>query len=140
MREAADTRAADEQTIRAAEIKAVEALDAGDVDAYMAAYPEGSVWLPPNSPSVSGPEAIRALASQLAAGPDFAFHVEPTTVEVSRSGDLAYLVGSFQMTVNDATGNPVTDRGKFVEVWRKHPDQTWKHVLAIWNSDEPPQK
>ena len=138
--EASDTRADDEHVIRSAELQAVEALNAGDIDGYMASYPEDSVWLPPNAPTVTGAADIRELASQLAGSPDFAFHVEPTTIEVARDGDLAYLVGSYEMTVNDPNGNPVTDHGKFVEVWRKHPDSTWNHVLAIWNSDGPPSQ
>ena len=138
-REAPDKRAADEQIIRAAEIEAVRALNVGDIDGYMATYPEDSIWLPPNAPVVSGAEAIRGLAAQLAANPGFAFEVQPTTVEVSLAGDLAYLVGSYELTLNDPSGNSVTEHGKYVEVWKKHPDNTWNHVLAIWNSDEVPQ-
>jgi uncharacterized protein (TIGR02246 family) len=137
-REAPVTHAADEQIIRAAEIEAVRAFNAGDIDGYMAAYPDDSVWFPPNTPVVNGAEAIRTLATQLAANSGFAFDVQVSTVEVSRAGDLAYLIGSYQLTLSDPEGNPATDHGKFVEVWRKHPDNIWKHVLAIWNSNEPP--
>jgi ketosteroid isomerase-like protein len=139
-RQASDARAGDEQAIHKTEIDAVRALNARDLESYMAAYPERSTWLPPNAPMVSGPDAIRKLASQLVANPGLAFRVQPTTVEVSRAGDLAYLVGSYELTLSDPKGNPVTDRGKYVEVWRKHPDNTWKHVLAIWNSDGPTPK
>ncbi len=137
-REAPDMQAGDEQFIRAAEIEAVRAFNAGDIDGYMAAYPDDSVWFPPNAPVVNGAEAIRTLATQLAANPGFAFDVQVSTVEVSRAGDLAYLIGSYQLTLSDPEGNPATDHGKFVEVWKKHPDNVWKHVLAIWNSNEPP--
>ena len=136
-REAIDTRAADEQAIRTAEIEAVRAFNEGDIDGYMAAYPEDSAWFPPNSPIVNGADAIRAFASQLAANPSFAFDVQVTTVEVSRDGGLAYLIGSYQLTLSDPEGNSGTDHGKFVEVWEKHPDNTWNHVLAIWNSNDP---
>ena len=86
---------------------------------------------------VRGAQAIRELATQLAANPGFEFDVQLDTVEVASSGDLAYLVGFYQLTLNDASGNPVIDYGKFVEVWKKHPDNTWNHELAIWNSDDP---
>ena len=137
-REAIDTRAGDEQIIRTAEIEAVRAWNAGDIDGYMAAYPDNSTWLPPKSPIVSGAEAIRALASQLTANPGFAFDVQLATVEVSRDGGLAYLIGSYQLTLSDPEGNLGTENGKYVEVWKKHPDNTWNHVLAIWNSNDPP--
>lgn len=132
-----DTRAADEQAIREAELSAVHAFNNGDIDGYMAAYPEDSAWLPPNAPTVTGAESIRGLASQLAANPGFAFAVEVDNVEVSGDGKMAYLVGTYELTLSDADGNPNTDHGKFVEVWKKHPDTSWNHVLAIWNSNGP---
>ena len=131
------TRAADEQAIRAAEIEAVHAFNEGNLDGYMASYPEDSAWLPPNAPIVNGAEAIRSLAAQLAANPGFAFAVEVDAVEVSGDGRMAYLVGYYELTLSDSDGNPGTDSGKFVEVWKKHPDASWKHVLAIWNSNSP---
>ncbi len=135
--EVVDTHSADEQVIRTAEIEAVRAFNAGDIDGFMAAYPQHSMWLPPNAPMVRGAQAIRELATKLAANPGFEFHVQLDSVEVASSSDLAYLVGFYQLTLNDASGNPVTDYGKFVEVWKKHPDNTWNHELAIWNSDDP---
>ena len=132
-----DVHTGDEQAIRTAEIEAARAFNAGDIDGYMAAYPQHSSWLPPNAPMVRGAKAIRELATQLAGNPGFEFHVQLDTVEVASSGDLAYLVGFYQLTLNDANGNPVTDYGKFVEVWKKNPDNTWNHELAIWNSDDP---
>jgi len=136
--EVLDTHTDDEQAIRTAEIEAVRALNAGDIDGYMAAYPKHSSWLPPNAPMVRGAQAIRELATKLAANPGFEFHVQLDTVEIASAGDQAYLVGFYQLTLNDSSGNPVTDHGKFVEVWKKHPDNTWNHELAIWNSDDPP--
>jgi len=134
---AANSRIADEQAIREAELSAVHAFNDGDIDGYMAAYPEDSAWLPPNAPIVSGAEGIRSLATQLAANPGFAFDVQVDTVEVSGDGEMAYLVGTYELTLSDAEGIPGTDYGKFVEVWKKHPNDSWNHVLAIWNSNDP---
>jgi ketosteroid isomerase-like protein len=39
--------------------------------------------------------------------------------------------------VNDAAGNPVTVRGKWVGVWKKQADGQWKLVADIGNSDGP---
>jgi ketosteroid isomerase-like protein len=39
------------------------------------------------------------------------------------------------MTVKDAKGNSVDERGKMVEVWKKQPDGKWKCVSDIFNSD-----
>jgi len=56
---------------------------------------------------------------------------------VAQSGELAYLSGTYELTLNDASGKPVKDRGKYVEVWKKQADGTWKATVDIWNSDLP---
>jgi ketosteroid isomerase-like protein len=39
--------------------------------------------------------------------------------------------------MNDASGEPTTDKGKYVEVWEKQPDGKWKCGTDTWNSDMP---
>ena len=56
---------------------------------------------------------------------------------MSRAGDLGYTSDNFEITVNDAQGNPVAERGKNLAIWKKQPDGSWKVVFAIWNSDQP---
>ncbi len=58
-------------------------------------------------------------------------------MEVANSGDLAYVSGTFEETATDASGRPVKDHGKYVEVFKKQADGTWKVVADIWNSDLP---
>ena len=41
------------------------------------------------------------------------------------------------VTTTDPQGNPVTDRGKYVVVWKKQPDGSWKAISDIFNSDLP---
>ncbi|MCH7987489.1 MAG: DUF4440 domain-containing protein, partial [Acidobacteria bacterium] len=86
---------------------------------------------------VTGKEAIRKLFAELFASPGFEIDWEVTRVEVSRAGDLGYVVGTHKVTVNDAEGNPVTDRGKWIAIWKKQADGTWKCIEDIWNSDQP---
>jgi ketosteroid isomerase-like protein len=62
---------------------------------------------------------------------------QPTKAEASRGGDLAYTVGTYQFTLNNAKGKPVTDRGKYMTVWKKQPDGKWKAVADTNNSDLP---
>src|ERR1700686_3492224 len=41
------------------------------------------------------------------------------------------------MSFNDASGRPVVDTGKYVTVWHKRADGSWKAVADIFNSDLP---
>jgi ketosteroid isomerase-like protein len=58
-------------------------------------------------------------------------------VEVAQSGDIGYTSGTYEFTMNDASGKPVNERGKYLEVWKKQADGKWKCVMDIWNSDLP---
>ena len=110
---------------------------AKDVDGFVAAVAENGSILSPNTPILTGKEAIGQWASEMMANPGFALSWQPTTVEVSRTGDLGYTVGTYELTLHDAQGNPMTDRGKYVTVWKKQPDGKWKVVADIFNSDLP---
>ena len=129
---------ADKAAIRdLSDVQWLNAEQAKDVDTVLSFFADDASSFPPNASIVTGKEAIRARVSELYSGPRFAFSWQTTKVEVSRSGDLAYSHGTYEETVNDPEGNPVTDKGKWVTVWEKQPDGTWKVVADIWNSDQP---
>ncbi len=114
-----------------------EAWNDKDVERVLSSTTEDASLLPPNAPIATGKEALRALTTQMVESPGFALTAEPTKVEASRTGDLAYSSGTYEITVDDPEGNPVTERGKWVLVCKKQPDGTWKVVTHIWNSDGP---
>ncbi len=128
---------AERATLRNADAEWSNVTGAKDVDGFVAAVAENGSILPPNTPILTGSEAIRQWTSELVANPGFAVSWQPTTVEVSTAGDLGYTVGTYELTLHDVQGNPVTDRGKYVTVWKKQPDGKWKVVADIFNSDLP---
>jgi ketosteroid isomerase-like protein len=131
-----DTRAADEATIRALDAQWSKSASAKDVAATVGYYAPGASVLAPNAPIASDSADIRAGWTAMLS-PDSSLSWQANTVDVARSSDLAYVQGIYQMTTQDATGNPSIDRGKFVEVWKKQPDNSWKVVSDIFNSDMP---
>jgi ketosteroid isomerase-like protein len=134
---APDTRAADESAVREADEAYSKAFEAKDVEAYVGFLADDALEMPPNAPLVTGKEAIRKSASEIMATPGPVVGWHPTKVEASRGGDLAYSMGTYQRTMNDAKGKPVTDRGKYLTVWKKQVDGKWKVVADIYNSDLP---
>jgi uncharacterized protein (TIGR02246 family) len=131
-----DTRATDETAIRATDAQWSKTAATKDLDATVAYYTDDATVLPPNTPVATGKQAIRDVWTPLVApGVDTAWQV--TKVEVSHSGDLGYVVGVYQITMKDPQGNPATEHGKLVEVWKKQPDGKWKCVADIFNSDQP---
>ena len=136
--DARDSRAADEAAIREADAASIRAIAAKQIDATVSFYDEQASILMPNAPIVTGRQDIRKAWEQMFAIPGFSLVPKTTRIEVARSGDLAYAQGTYQFTANDSQGKAVNDRGKFVVVWKKQTDGTWKAVADIWNSDSPP--
>ena len=106
-------------------------------DGYASFVTEDAVWLPPNAALVEGRDAVRAWALPFTEAEEFSVTWEATGVEVSAAGDLAYSMGTYEYSLKDAEGNPVSDKGKFVDIWKKQADGSWKAAIGIWNSDQP---
>ena len=124
----------DEAAIREADAQWSKAAGSLDVDKTVAFYADDASLLPPNEPIATTKEAIRAMWAGLLA-PGTVISWEPTKVEVAKSGDLAYLVGTYKLSMKGPDGKPMDDHGKMVEVWKKQPNKQWKCVADIFNSD-----
>ncbi len=98
---------------------------------------DGGSVLSPNAPIATGKRAIEELFSNFFALPNFNITWHADRAEVARSGELGYTSGSYQTTFSDPAGKTVSDKGKYVTVWKKQGDGHWKVVLDIFNSDAP---
>ncbi len=127
---------ADKAAIRsAADVGMLGAAKEKNVEGILVYYTDDAFFLPPDAPIASGKEAIRAVWTQLLANPDVSW--QTTRVEVSSAGDLAYATGTYEITVDASEDNPVSEIGKWVAVWKKQADGSWKCVADIFNSDQP---
>jgi ketosteroid isomerase-like protein len=110
-----------------------KAAGAEDVDKTVSFYSDDAIVMPPNAASATTKEAIRALWKDLLTDAKISWKTKK--VEVAQSGDLAFSSGTYEVTLNDPTGKSVNDRGKYVALWEKQADGTWKCAADIWNSD-----
>ena len=133
---APDTRAEDERALRDSDAQWSKAAGAKDVEQFVSFFADASSELPPNAPMLTGKEAIRKWASEFMAQ-QVALSWQPTKVEVSRAGDIGYEIITYQLTINNPKGKPVTDHGKGLTVWKKQPGGNWKVVADTFNSDLP---
>jgi uncharacterized protein (TIGR02246 family) len=118
--------------IEAANAKFSEAFARGDTKALSAMYTSDAIVFPPDSEMIRGNEAIgefwKATRESGVRGAAL------TTVEVSRSGDFAYEVGKVSLTIQPAGKEPTTAVAKYVVVWKRQADASWKLHRDIWNS------
>jgi ketosteroid isomerase-like protein len=133
---AADTKAID-QTLRDLDDQWSTAAGAKDLEKTVSFYSADAIVMAPNAPAATTKEAIRKGWGDLLASSGLVIRWKTTKVEVAKSGDLACVSGTYEMTMNDPSGKPINDRGKYVEVWEKQADGKWKCGTDIWNSDLP---
>jgi ketosteroid isomerase-like protein len=92
---------------------------------------DGTV-MPPNMPALSGADAITAWIGQMFAMPGFNVSWTADNAVVASSGDIGYTTGTYQSSMDG-----VPDNGKYVTIWKKEADGSWKMVVDIFNSDVP---
>jgi uncharacterized protein (TIGR02246 family) len=135
---APDTREADLKAIKDTETAWVSDAATKDPTKFAAHYSDDGSVLLPNEPIVTGKDNILAAVKPMMADPNFALQFQPTKADVAKSGELGYTQGTYTMTMTDPkTKQPMTDKGKYVTVYRKQADGSWKAVSDIINSDLP---
>jgi uncharacterized protein (TIGR02246 family) len=125
----ADTRAADETSIRNIDAEWVKTVASKDAQQSSSYYADDGVLMAPGAPLATGKDEIQKTWAGMLATPGFSLTFAPAKVTVSRSGDLAYEVGDYEMTINDKKGKPQTVKAKYVVVWGKGADGKWKALV-----------
>ena len=136
---APDNREADAHALRDGEVAAfVKDWGGKDTDRIAAHYTDDGNVMIPNSPMMTGKDAIGKALKEAMADPNWSLALQPVQVEVSRSGDLGYTRGTYMLTATDpASKKAVTEKGRFVTIFRKQADGSWKAVQDINNADAP---
>ena len=124
---------AEEKAVRDADAEWSKVAGAKDLDKTVAFYADDAVVMPPNQVAVTTKDGIRNLwKGFLDILQDISW--KTTRVEVAKSGDMAFLTGTYEMTMKDGT----KDHGKYCEVWEKK-GSTWKVGIDMFSSDLPAQ-
>ncbi len=90
-------------------------------------FAEDGVMLMNGRAPVTGREAIAKSAKWTAS--EYQLTWTPTDAVMSTSGDMGYTWGHYEGHSKDAEGNPVETSGRYITVWRKQPDGSWKVAL-----------
>lgn len=134
---APDTHDADVKAIKDMEVAWVKTAATKDADAFVAYYTDDASVLMPNAPIFTGKPAIKESMKPLLSDPNFSLTFMPTRVEVSKSGDMGFTQGPYKMSFSDQRGNKFEDEGKYLTVYKKLADGTWKAVEDTMMSDLP---
>jgi len=135
---APDTSAADQKAIKDGEVAWSADYASKDADKIVSHYADDASLMIADLPLMKGKDAIRAGLKELLADKNLALSFTTSSVDSSKGGDLAYSQGTYSMTsTSPKTKKPVTEVGKYVTVYRKQADGSWKAVADINNADAP---
>ena len=115
-------------------LKVYAAKDARKAAAF---YDTSGSMLVPNSRILTGRKAITKFIAGAFALEKYEIKWRPNRAGVARSGELGYTSGTYTMRFTGSSGKRVSDKGKYLMVWKKQPDGEWKVLFDISNSDLP---
>jgi ketosteroid isomerase-like protein len=110
-----------------------KAAVAKDVERVASFYADDAIAYPPNEPMASGKAAAKKVWAAYFADPTFAISWKTEHAEVA--GELGYTSGPYESSFKGPDGKTVSEKGKYVCVWRKQKDGGWKAIHDIWNAD-----
>jgi uncharacterized protein (TIGR02246 family) len=115
----------------------VDAWCAGDMERWIDLWTDDGIQMPPGAPRNIGKEQIREANQPGLHQNDYKMTIIPDEVQVL--GDRAYShgVGGFTMTPKEG-GDTVEFRGKFLTIFEKQVDGSWKIAIDCFNSDAAP--
>jgi ketosteroid isomerase-like protein len=88
--------------------------------------------------TITGRAAIREEMAKTFADTAFSLRWEPLQADASTSSDLGYTNGRFEVRFRDAKGNAAMRTGRYLTVWKKQADGSWKVVRDIGVQDPAP--
>ena len=117
------------------EARFAKATAEGGGAAFATWFAEDAVTLSNGEAPVHGRPAIARQATWKAK--DYQLQWTATEAVMSPSGEMGYTWGHYESHSRDADGNTKVTSGRYLTVWRKEPDGSWKVVLDSSN-EEPP--
>ena len=116
-------------TVEGLKAELVRAFERGDAARAASLYEPGARLLPPGAGVITGEDAVLAFfEKRIAAGSDGG---ALETVRLDEYGDVAVEEGRY----GRRAGDRLLDSGKYLAVFRRQPDGTWRWVTDMWNSD-----
>jgi uncharacterized protein (TIGR02246 family) len=132
------SKAEAEQAIRAKQAQLNQDYASKDAEKVTAHYADDAVLAIPGAPAIKGKPAIHQAIKQMETDPALRVTWRPERIEVADSGDLAFVEGSYHLTMTDpSTKDVISDHGTYLTTYRLGSDGDWK-IAADMSTSEPP--
>jgi len=108
----------------------VEAWAKGDPSMIASLFAEDGVMLARNGKLIKGRQGILERQKTAMSGVEPGVKVTVTTVDVWLDGDTAYETGKYKYEYKEK-GKPGVDEGRYVTMWKRQKDGSWKLVMDM---------
>jgi len=103
-----------------------DATAARGLEGFRSFLADNAGTLRADRPVIAGRQALAEAWRPLLSNPALAIHWGPLYGSLSSGGDMGYTVGSYEITRTGEKGKRVVATGKYVTIWRKQADGSWK--------------
>ena len=114
----------------------IGAVTARDTALLVSLYADDAHMMPANMARADGHDAIRKGWVEVLSMPGLDLKFVSNSKTVSEAGDMVVDLGTYTFTANGPKGKPMTDKGKYVTVFKKVNGE-WKIFVDTFNSDMP---
>ena len=108
------------------------AVAEGGTEAWVSWFAEDGAQIQPGAGEIRGRDAIRQLMAGLD-DPNFSLSWEPRRADIADSGELGWTTGDYVSRGVGTDGAPRQSQGRYVTIWRKQADGSWKVVMDLGN-------
>ena len=123
------------KSIEEACVRYSKAIQEGNLAGVLAEYTDDATAIPPDGEIIKGKKAIEELYKKF-----FQIGMKEivfTTIEVGGSGDTAYEIGKTKVRIQPEGQAAIQDSTKYLVIWKRQLDDTWKVHVDIWNFSLP---
>ncbi|HEY7027088.1 MAG TPA: DUF4440 domain-containing protein [Gemmatimonadales bacterium] len=105
------------------------------VEGWVSFFADSGIQMPEGSGIVIGHDAIRKHMTGFFGDTSQKLRWTPDKAEASSDGTLGYTIGHWTLTVRDSMGPHEAYRGKYLTVWRRQADGSWKAEADVGNTE-----
>lgn len=99
---------------------------------FVSFFDEGGTILPKGGDPVVGRDKLAPVFEKVWSAPNYSLQWTPLRAVLAESGELGYTYGTYVRKFQ-RDGQAVTETGKYVTVWKKQRDGSWKVLLDMGN-------
>jgi len=102
-----------------------------NADSILSYWTDDAIVVSAGVQVLKGKDGIRGMVEGSFTQPGFQISWEPKSAEISKSGDLGYLLETTKLTMTDSLGKASVQNFNAVTIWKKQADGSWKCAVDV---------